>query len=67
LAWPARQRDQASPDELVQRILRVDRREPGYRPSAPGDDDLSATRDALEMFAEPIVKLPHPDLVAALM
>ena len=60
-------RDRASPDELLQRILAVERREPSDWPSAPGDDDLSAPLDALEMFAEPIVKLADPDLVATRM
>jgi len=45
-------------------IDRVDRGEPRDRPAATRNDDVGAIRDALEMLAEPVVELTHPDLVS---
>jgi hypothetical protein len=60
-------RDETSPDQLVQRILSVDGGEPGDWRAAPRDHDLGTLLDSLEMLAQPIVKLPNPDIVASLM
>jgi hypothetical protein len=63
----AGQRDEPAADEVLQRIVPVDTGEPGDRPSPPGDEDLGALLDALEMLAETVVKLPHADLVLIVM
>ena len=45
-------------------IDRVDRGEPRDRPAATRHDDVGTIHDALEMLAEPVVELTHPDLVS---
>jgi hypothetical protein len=58
------QSDETSPEEILERIRTIDCREPSDRPAATGDHDLGALLDALEMLAQPVVKLTHPNLVS---
>jgi hypothetical protein len=60
-------RDEATPDQVLQRILAVDRRQARDPATAPGDDHLAAPLNALEMLAQPIVKLADPYLVSIAM
>jgi len=62
-----RRRDETAAHEILQRILPGDGRQTGNRPTAPGDDDLGAPLDPLEMLAQAIVELPDAHLVALSM
>jgi hypothetical protein len=62
-----RQSDEAAPDELIQRVLRVNGREPGDRPSATRDEDLRALLDTIQILAEAVVKLTDANLVVPIM
>lgn len=67
---PARTRrrgDETSPDEIIERILALDARQPRDWLAAARDHDLSALLHALEMLAQPIVKLTHPYLILLTM
>jgi hypothetical protein len=66
-ACTRRRGDEATADQILQRILVVDRRQPRDRPAATGDDHLSTPLNTLEMLAQPIVELANPDLVSLSM
>jgi hypothetical protein len=59
--------DEASPDQVLERVLAVDSRKPRDRLTAARDHDFGAPLDAVEMLAQPVVKLTYPDLIALTM
>ena len=50
-------------DEVLQRIVPVDGREAGDRPAAPGDDNIGASFDPIEVLAESVVQLANANPV----
>ena len=57
-----RRGDQPTPDEIIEWILPIDARQPRDRLATARNHDLSTPLHALEMLAQPIVKLTHPHL-----
>ncbi len=58
-----RRGDQSTPDEIIEWILVVNARQPRDRLATARNHDLSTPLHALEMLAQPIVKLTHPYLM----
>lgn len=59
--------DEPSPDEIIERILTIDARQPRDRLTATRHHDLSALLHTLEMLAQPIVKLTYAYLIPLTM
>lgn len=66
-ARPCWQGDETPPDQILERIGTVDGRESRNRLAATRDHDIGAPLGALEVLAQPIVKLAHPDLIPLAM
>jgi hypothetical protein len=69
-AWAARmcrRGDETAPYEVGEWILAIDGRQPRDRLTAARDHDLGAPLDALEVLAQPIMKLTDSHLVAVAM
>jgi hypothetical protein len=62
-----RRSDEPAPDEVLEWILAIDGREPRDRLAATRHHDLGAPLNALEMLAQPIVKLTYSHFVALTM
>ena len=55
--------DETASDEVLDGILQVRARQPRDPPAAARNDQCGPLLNALEVLAQPIVQLPHPDLV----
>ena len=66
-ARTCRRSNETAPDEVLERILTIDRRQPRDRLAATRDHDLGAPLNALEVLAQPIVELTDPYFVALAM
>jgi hypothetical protein len=62
-----RRRDETAPNEVLHRILVIDRRQSRDRASAAGDDHLASLLDTLEVLAQSVVELAHAHLVSIAM
>lgn len=65
-AGARRRSDKAASDQILEWILAVERRQPRDRVATAGNRDLGALLNALEMLAQPIVKLTHPHFIATM-